>query len=346
MDTPYNPTNIRALLNEGFTDSDLRNLCFDKFRVVHNQLATSSGKDEIVSKLLEYCDRTAQIEALLTWAERHNPARYEMHQPYFETVTSPAKSPSENSGSADSRAVIAPSMEAEPASFQIDSKNPSPHSPEPQLVPTKLPQTPSPQPIQPEPLPKKSVDYWRDPIWQMIGVVVAVISVLIAIIGVAWPIYTFYVPGTILVTPTSIPTPFTPTSITQADFTPTSVPTHTPILTSKPEPTSTLPSPLATDSPNTDAVAAATAMTPVVGYPCKAEIISSTGSNIVNTVRENASGTASIVVNKPLTVKTIVLIYDKRIEKDGVWYEIWIDSRNKVGYLPPENLLLYESCPK
>jgi hypothetical protein len=50
-------------------------------------LARNSGKAEIVDRLLEHADRTLQIEKLLTVAKEHNPARYEKHQPYYDTIT-------------------------------------------------------------------------------------------------------------------------------------------------------------------------------------------------------------------------------------------------------------------
>jgi hypothetical protein len=78
----YNLKNIRALLTEGFTDEELRALCFDVFKPVFHKLAQNMGKVEIVGRLLEYADQTLQIDKLLTLAKAHNPARYEEHKPY------------------------------------------------------------------------------------------------------------------------------------------------------------------------------------------------------------------------------------------------------------------------
>lgn len=46
----YYLPNIRELLTHGFTDAELRALCFDLpgFRPVHEQLAQNTGKAEIV----------------------------------------------------------------------------------------------------------------------------------------------------------------------------------------------------------------------------------------------------------------------------------------------------------
>lgn len=45
----YNLTNIRDLLTNGFTDAELRALCFDLpgFRPVYDQLAQNTGKKGI-----------------------------------------------------------------------------------------------------------------------------------------------------------------------------------------------------------------------------------------------------------------------------------------------------------
>ncbi|GIK41028.1 MAG: hypothetical protein BroJett011_48610 [Chloroflexota bacterium] len=81
----YNLKNIRALLINGFSDEELRRLCFDetKFRPVYEQLAMNTGKAEIVDRLIEYANRTLQFETLLTLARKYNPARFKEHQPYY-----------------------------------------------------------------------------------------------------------------------------------------------------------------------------------------------------------------------------------------------------------------------
>jgi formylglycine-generating enzyme required for sulfatase activity len=80
----YNLINIRDLLVNGFTDEDLRRLCFDvpDFRPVYHELARGTGKAAIVDRLLEHADRTMRIPTLLALAEKQNPTRYEHHGPY------------------------------------------------------------------------------------------------------------------------------------------------------------------------------------------------------------------------------------------------------------------------
>lgn len=85
MPASYNLKNIRILLTKGFTDEELRRLCYDEpsFRSVYDQLARNSSKAEIIDRLLEHTDQMLQIEMLLALAKQHNPARYEKHQPYI-----------------------------------------------------------------------------------------------------------------------------------------------------------------------------------------------------------------------------------------------------------------------
>ncbi|MBE7472782.1 MAG: hypothetical protein DPW09_12080 [Anaerolineae bacterium] len=82
----YNLKNIRSLLTEGFTDEELRRLCFDMpaFRPVYDELAGHTGKAEIIDRLIEYAERKALFERLLALAQQLNPARYAIHLPYSE----------------------------------------------------------------------------------------------------------------------------------------------------------------------------------------------------------------------------------------------------------------------
>jgi hypothetical protein len=95
MTKSYNLKNIRILLTEGFTDEQLRRLCFEmpEFRPVYDQLAESTGKTDIIDLLLEYAYQTLQIDKLLDWAKEYNPIRYEEHQPYYENITDKREPP-------------------------------------------------------------------------------------------------------------------------------------------------------------------------------------------------------------------------------------------------------------
>ena len=86
----YNLNNIRTLLTEGFTDDELRRLCYDvpDFRPVYDELASETGKAKIIDRLIEHTERHLQLDALLTLTKAHNPARYEKHYPYYNPTQS------------------------------------------------------------------------------------------------------------------------------------------------------------------------------------------------------------------------------------------------------------------
>jgi hypothetical protein len=93
--TEYNLTNIRELLTKGFSDTELRNFCFDQpeFREVYEQLAYGTGKEQIISLLLEHADQNLLFEQLLAWARQRNPGRYQRHAPYTLRPGRPATQP-------------------------------------------------------------------------------------------------------------------------------------------------------------------------------------------------------------------------------------------------------------
>ncbi len=81
----YHLPNIRDFLINGFNDLDLRRLCYDvpDFRPVYDELAQGTGKAQIVDKLIEYAEKTLQLDTFLALAKERNPARYEKHGPYY-----------------------------------------------------------------------------------------------------------------------------------------------------------------------------------------------------------------------------------------------------------------------
>ncbi|MFN8460067.1 MAG: serine/threonine-protein kinase, partial [Anaerolineae bacterium] len=89
MTPHYVLKNIRELLVEwthSFSEAELRQLYLNlpDFGPVQPQLAASSGKVEIVERLLEYAEQTLQLDDLLALAREHNPQLYDKHQPYYE----------------------------------------------------------------------------------------------------------------------------------------------------------------------------------------------------------------------------------------------------------------------
>lgn len=82
----YHLNNIRTLLTEGFTDSELRRFCYDHpdFRPVYDELSGVTGKNAIIDVLLEYANRKELLEPLLEWAQKKAAAKYDKFKPYRE----------------------------------------------------------------------------------------------------------------------------------------------------------------------------------------------------------------------------------------------------------------------
>jgi CheY-like chemotaxis protein len=71
----WNTAAIRDLLNAAFNDEELTTLCFDYFRPVYDDFAGGMSKGQKVQRLLDYCSRREQVEALLAAVQRANPAQ-------------------------------------------------------------------------------------------------------------------------------------------------------------------------------------------------------------------------------------------------------------------------------
>ena len=81
--------NIRILLNEGFSDEELRDLAFDmpEFEPFYHELSQTTSKARIIEQLIEFANRKVLLDKLLDWAKKQNPTRYELHAPYTQRFT-------------------------------------------------------------------------------------------------------------------------------------------------------------------------------------------------------------------------------------------------------------------
>jgi hypothetical protein len=80
----YNFRNIRTLLHEVFTDTELRRMCLDidALRPVYDSLARGMGKDEIVDRIIERARHKGGFDSILELAKQENHSAWEMYQPY------------------------------------------------------------------------------------------------------------------------------------------------------------------------------------------------------------------------------------------------------------------------
>ena len=75
----WNSSQVRQLLTEGFSVSELSGMCFDNkpFRGVYETLGLEGRRGEYVDHLLDLCDRHQELRpVLLQWAEEENPLKY------------------------------------------------------------------------------------------------------------------------------------------------------------------------------------------------------------------------------------------------------------------------------
>jgi hypothetical protein len=88
MTKRYDLKNIRTLLIEGFTEEELRTLCFDEpaFNPLYDRLPQAAGKFEIARHMVDYAEQKFLLDNLLGSVKERNPARYEKHQPYYYEV--------------------------------------------------------------------------------------------------------------------------------------------------------------------------------------------------------------------------------------------------------------------
>ena len=59
-----------------------RHLGADAGVAVYDQIGDATGKQELVTRLLEHVEATIQMDDLLAWAKQENPAQYDAHKPY------------------------------------------------------------------------------------------------------------------------------------------------------------------------------------------------------------------------------------------------------------------------
>lgn len=91
----YDFASIRRLLSEGFTGDQLLNLCFDEavLRPVYDEYMGQVTRSELVREIIDHAHRHLALDAVLSWAQKHNPARYEAHGPYRHAPISGESAP-------------------------------------------------------------------------------------------------------------------------------------------------------------------------------------------------------------------------------------------------------------
>jgi hypothetical protein len=76
---------IRGLLRDAFIDDELWRFCYDRslFRRICSLVNSGAGKDEVIDKVVQYCESRLLFAELLTEIRAANPRQYERYAPYL-----------------------------------------------------------------------------------------------------------------------------------------------------------------------------------------------------------------------------------------------------------------------
>lgn len=70
------PGLVRHLINDALTDDEIRNLCFDHFRSVYDQLSPAMSRTECIRRLVQWCYENRQFGELLIHLKSQNATTY------------------------------------------------------------------------------------------------------------------------------------------------------------------------------------------------------------------------------------------------------------------------------
>ena len=71
---------IRELLNAAFSDLEISDLAFDRFKAVHDQFSSEMGKNVKISRLIEYCKRYCTLDDLISEAKARNISQFRNYE--------------------------------------------------------------------------------------------------------------------------------------------------------------------------------------------------------------------------------------------------------------------------
>lgn len=206
-----NTAQLRRLLNQTFDDPSLDAFCQDYFSTVYDRFGRGMRRDEKITLLLDHCRRTSDgFDKLLS--------ALQVQFQEDETTLSEIAALTQQMDSGQ-RGCLNPTVRHD-ASF---SETITPVQPKPEQI---VPENPTAIPLpQSSSLRQKLVNILRDPVWQGIGG-------LVAILALGWGIYTFYFSaGNDAGTPIPTYTVTASASVSSITVTPTGVPAQTSIST-------------------------------------------------------------------------------------------------------------------
>jgi hypothetical protein len=71
---------LRELLNAAFSDQEIRDLAFDRFRAVYDQFGSDMGKDRKISELIEFCMRRCALDDLISEVKMRNIIQFQKYE--------------------------------------------------------------------------------------------------------------------------------------------------------------------------------------------------------------------------------------------------------------------------
>ncbi len=83
----YNLAAVRNLLNRVFSDEGLIHFCHDHFPIVYDDLGSGMSKATKIEYLLDYCERTIEIEKMLKLVQKMNPQQYSFFEDQLRSPT-------------------------------------------------------------------------------------------------------------------------------------------------------------------------------------------------------------------------------------------------------------------
>jgi Effector-associated domain 7/TIR domain len=78
---------LRRLIEEAFTDEDLRTFCFDHFREVESQFTSGQTKGQRVLSLIRYAETRSQLPKLIEAIRRARPETFRKFEPHAIRLT-------------------------------------------------------------------------------------------------------------------------------------------------------------------------------------------------------------------------------------------------------------------
>src|SRR5262245_13025874 len=90
------PALTRNLINDALHDDTLRNLCFDHFRPVYNELSPAMSRTECIRRLVQWCLEHRAFDKLLTHVQNLNAEVYSEYVASVDAVPEEARYPLQN----------------------------------------------------------------------------------------------------------------------------------------------------------------------------------------------------------------------------------------------------------